>query len=82
MLVSARFARVPRRILLSAIREAVEHGRPLPHVVPVGLHYSESQRFRERAAVVIERAMDIPNRLLWSTTRSNKTPLTEHGSRR
>ena len=48
------------RILLSAIREAVEHGRPLPHVVPVGLHYSESQRFRERAAVVIERAMDIP----------------------
>ena len=60
MLVSARFAPGAARILLSAIREAVEHGRPLPHVVPVGLHYSESQRFRERAAVVIERAMDIP----------------------
>ena len=49
------------RILLTAIREAKEHGRPLPHVVPVGLHYSESQRFRERAAVVIERSMTLPD---------------------
>ena len=32
----------------------------MPHLVPVGLQYSESQRFRERAAVVIERAMDLP----------------------
>ena len=48
------------RILLAAIREAREHGRPLPHLVPVGLHYSESQRFRERAAVVIERTMTLP----------------------
>ncbi len=48
------------RILLAAIREAKENGRPVPNLVPVGLHYSESQRFRERAAVVIERTMDLP----------------------
>ena len=49
------------RILLAAIREAKEGGRPVPNLVPVGLHYSESQRFRERAAVVIERTMTFPD---------------------
>ena len=49
------------RILLGAIRDATENGRPLPKLVPIGLHYSESQRFRERAAVVIERTMDLPD---------------------
>jgi len=49
------------RILLAAIRDAKENGRPLPKLVPIGLHYSESQRFRERAAVVIERTMDLPD---------------------
>ncbi len=48
------------RILLNAAREANERGLPQPKVVPVGLHYSESQRFRERAAVVLERVMDLP----------------------
>lgn len=48
------------RVLLKAMRDAKQQGRPMPHLVPVGLHYSESQRFRERAAVVIERAMDLP----------------------
>ena len=48
------------RILLAALREAEASGLPKPNVVPVGLHYSESQRFRERAAVVVERSMDLP----------------------
>ena len=45
------------RILLAARREAVSKGLPEPQLVPIGLHYSNSQRFRERAAVVIERSM-------------------------
>jgi 1-acyl-sn-glycerol-3-phosphate acyltransferase len=49
------------RILLAALREAEAAGLPKPNVVPVGLHYSESQRFRERAAVVVERSMDLPD---------------------
>ena len=48
------------RILLAALREAEAAGLPKPNVVPVGLHYSESQRFRERAAVVVERSMNLP----------------------
>lgn len=48
------------RILLAARREAIAKGLPEPHVVPIGLHYSNSQRFRERAAVVIERSMEFP----------------------
>ena len=47
-------------VLLDAIREADNRGLPRPKVVPVGLHYSESQRFRERAAVVMERVMEVP----------------------
>lgn len=48
------------RILLAARREALEKGLPEPQLVPIGLHYSNSQRFRERAAVVIERSMEFP----------------------
>lgn len=48
------------RILLSASRLADTAGRPRPRVVPVGLHYSASHVFRERAAIVLERAMDLP----------------------
>ena len=48
------------RILLAAVREADSAGHPRPSVIPVGLHYSETQRFRERAAVVIERTMPFP----------------------
>jgi len=48
------------RILLAAVREADAAGFPRPSVIPVGLHYSETQRFRERAAVVIERTMSLP----------------------
>jgi len=45
------------RILLAARRKAQADGEPLPQLVPIGLHYSESQTFRERAAVVVERVM-------------------------
>jgi 1-acyl-sn-glycerol-3-phosphate acyltransferase len=48
------------RMLLAARREASLNGLPEPHLIPIGLHYSESQRFRERAAVVIERSMAAP----------------------
>ena len=47
------------RILLHARREAQDKGLPEPQLVPIGLHYSESHTFRERAAVVIERVMDL-----------------------
>ncbi len=46
------------RILLAARRKAQIEGKPQPQLVPVGLHYSESQTFRERAAVIVERVMD------------------------
>ena len=49
------------RLLLSACREAEARGRPRPHVVPVGLHYSDASRFRERAAIVFERPMSLPS---------------------
>ena len=45
------------RILLAARRKAERDGKPAPQLVPVGLHYSESQTFRERAAVIVERVM-------------------------
>ena len=48
------------RMLLAARRKAAAEGLAEPQLVPIGLHYSESQTFRERAAVVIERAMDLP----------------------
>ena len=48
------------RMLLGAHLKAAEQGLPPPHLIPIGLHYSESQTFRERAAVVVERAMSVP----------------------
>ncbi len=53
------------RILLAARRKAELEGKPVPQLVPVGLHYSESSTFRERAAVIVERVMQfnpIPKR--------------------
>ena len=49
------------RILLSASRLADAAGKPRPRVVPVGLHYSASHVFRERAAIVLERSMVLPS---------------------
>ena len=45
------------RILLAARRKALVEGQAEPQLVPIGLHYSESHTFRERAAVIVERIM-------------------------
>lgn len=50
----------PARMLLEAFRLAEVNGWPRPRVVPVGLHYSATSRFRERAAIVLERPMALP----------------------
>ena len=50
----------PARIMLLAIRKAREAGNPLPSLVPVGLHYTDANRFRERALVSIHRPMKLP----------------------
>ena len=49
------------RIMLQAIRTSQELGTPIPRIIPVGLHYSNSQKFRERAAVILERPMELPD---------------------
>src|SRR6056300_1402353 len=49
------------RLFLAALRVAQEQGHPPPRLVPVGLHYSNSSRFRERAAIVLERRMTPPD---------------------
>ena len=46
------------RILLAARRKAEQEGFAPPQLVPIGLHYSESNTFRERAAVIVERVME------------------------
>jgi len=48
------------RIMLQALKISKDMGRPEPRLIPIGLHYSDSSRFRERAAIVLERPMDLP----------------------
>lgn len=48
------------RVMLEAIQIAKEYGYPQPRIIPIGLHYSDSNRFRERAAIVLERPMELP----------------------
>ena len=48
------------RILLHAIKKAQEEGKPQPHVVPLGLHYSDQHRFRERVSLQINQPLPIP----------------------
>ncbi len=48
------------RIMLMALRNAELNGKPKPNLIPVGLHYSNSQKFRERGAVILERPMLLP----------------------
>ena len=50
----------PARMLLLAIRRAREKGVPEPVLVPVGLHYSDPNKFRERALVEVHSPMNIP----------------------
>ena len=49
------------RIMLIALRKAEEENMSPPHIIPVGLHYSNSKKFRERGAVILERPMKLPN---------------------
>ena len=48
------------RIMLNALRNAQINELPKPNIIPVGLHYSNSQKFRERGAVILERPMNLP----------------------
>jgi 1-acyl-sn-glycerol-3-phosphate acyltransferase len=48
------------RILLHAIKKAREDGQPTPHVVPLGLHYSDQHRFRERVSLQVNQPLPIP----------------------
>ena len=50
----------PARIMLQAIREADKSGIQRPSLVPVGLHYSDANRFRERALVTVHPPMSLP----------------------
>ncbi len=49
------------RIMLIALRSAKENNKTPPNIIPVGLHYSNSKKFRERGAVILERPMKLPN---------------------
>ncbi len=48
------------RIFLEAHRRALEAGKPAPSIVPIGLHYSDQHKFRERVSLQINRAVETP----------------------
>ena len=48
------------RILLEAHRRANKSGKPTPSIVPIGLHYSDQHKFRERVSMQINRAVETP----------------------
>ncbi|DAC14526.1 MAG TPA: hypothetical protein D7H86_02730 [Candidatus Poseidoniales archaeon] len=48
------------RILMEAQRKAVEIGAPRPHLIPIGLHYSDQHSFRERVSLQINRPVEVP----------------------
>ncbi len=48
------------RIMQMAIEQCKKEGLTPPSLIPVGLHYSEAHTFRERAAVIVERPMELP----------------------
>ncbi len=50
----------PARIMLKALIKARESGEEPPSLVPVGLHYSDANRFRERALVSVHQPMRLP----------------------
>ena len=49
------------RIIFQAMKLANEKGFEQPLIIPVGLHYSDSNTFRERCAVIFERPMQLPD---------------------
>jgi 1-acyl-sn-glycerol-3-phosphate acyltransferase len=50
----------PARIMLKSLIKARESGEEPPSLVPVGLHYSDASRFRERALVSVHQPMSMP----------------------
>ncbi|HIF05063.1 MAG TPA: hypothetical protein EYQ80_06700 [Candidatus Poseidoniales archaeon] len=50
----------PARILQRAIQIADERGLPHPSLQPIGLHYTDQHRFRERALMEIHRPIELP----------------------
>ena len=48
------------RIILHAILKARESGNPPPQVVPLGLHYSDQHRFRERVSLQVNQPLPLP----------------------
>ena len=68
------------RILLEAHRRANKGGKPAPSIVPIGLHYSDQHRFRERVSMQINRAVEtppMPNRE--GAPKPTQEELVEHG---
>ena len=50
----------PARIMLRAIRRSREAGVSEPALVPVGIHYTDQNKFRERALLQIHPPMQLP----------------------
>jgi len=48
------------RIILHASKKAQLEGRPQPHIVPLGLHYSDQHQFRERVSLQVNRPLPLP----------------------
>ena len=48
------------RIMQMALEQCDEEGLAPPTLIPIGLHYSDAHTFRERAAVIVERPMLLP----------------------
>ena len=46
------------KVLLEAMNYSTKHNLPMPKIISVGLHYSNSQKFRERCAIILERPME------------------------
>ena len=48
------------RILLHALKKSRADGVAQPHIVPLGLHYSDQHRFRERVSLQVNQPLPIP----------------------
>lgn len=48
------------RIILHALKQAEEQGESTPHIVPLGLHYSDQHKFRERVSLQVNQPLPLP----------------------
>lgn len=48
------------RILLHALQKSRAEGVAQPHIVPLGLHYSDQHQFRERVSLQVNQPLPIP----------------------